>query len=101
MAEKEFVNGFMVKAPRDGAPDWLKLSISIKRMDLLKWLGERHGEWVNIDVKMAKNGKMYAEVNNWKPDKDKAKKVDKESTPSDREPPYGSLYDDFNEPLPF
>ena len=94
MAEKEFVNGMIVKEPRNGAPEWLKLNISIKRMDLLKWLGERQDEWVNLDVKMSKNGKMYAEVNNWKPDKDKTNKVIKE-------PVYGSLEGDFNDPIPF
>ena len=94
MAEKEFVNGLIVKAPRDGAPEWLKFSISIKRKDLGNWLREKQEEWINVDVKMSKNGKMYAEVNNWKPNKDKTNEVVKE-------PVYGSLEDDFNDPIPF
>ena len=74
----EFVDGLIVKAPRDGAPDFVKASISIKVEDLGKWLREKFKageEWVNLDVKEAKSGKWYASVNTYKP-KDK-----KDSTP--------------------
>lgn len=69
MADKEFVNGLLVKAPRDGAPDFVKCHISIKRKELGNWLRERDDEWVNLDVKVAKTGKWYVEVNTWKPKK--------------------------------
>jgi hypothetical protein len=63
----EFPAGLMVKAPRDGAPDFVKAAISIKREEFLAWLSERDGEWVNLDVKEAKSGKWYAAVNAYKP----------------------------------
>ena len=47
----EFVDGLIVKAPRDGAPDFVKATISIKVEDLGKWLREKYKakeEWVNI-----------------------------------------------------
>ena len=66
--EIEFVKGLIVKPPRDGAPDFVKASLSIKIEELLDWLGDREGDWVNIDVKEAKSGKWYAAVNTWKPD---------------------------------
>jgi len=65
--ETEFVNGLIVKAPRDGAPDYVKASISIKREELIAWLQTRQDEWVNVDVKVSNGGKWYAAVNNWKP----------------------------------
>lgn len=65
--ETEFVDGLIVKAPRDGAPDFVKASISIKREELAAWLAGRDGEWVNVDVKESKGGKWYAAVNNYKP----------------------------------
>lgn len=78
MAEEiEFVNGMIVKAPRENAPSFLKASISIKVADLGMWLRERHkagDEWVNVDVKEAKSGKWYAAVNTFKP-KDKTEKA--------------------------
>ena len=68
MAETiEFVNGLIVKAPRDGAPDFVKAAISIKVADLMSWLQERDDEWVNIDVKQARSGKWYAAVNSYNP----------------------------------
>ncbi len=67
--EKEFIKGLFVDAPRQGAPDFVKMSISIKRKDLGNWLREKSDEYINIDVKESKAGKLYAEVNNWKPEK--------------------------------
>ena len=66
--EKEFVDGMLIKAPRDNAPDFVKCAISIKRADLGNWLRAKQDEWINIDVKVGKSGKWYAEVNNWKPE---------------------------------
>lgn len=68
--EIEFVNGLIVKAPHERAPDFVKASISIKVADLGMWLREKHKageEWVNVDVKEAKTGKWYAAVSNFKP----------------------------------
>lgn len=68
MADIEFVNGLMVKAPHERAPDYVKASISIKVADLTEWLQGRTEEWVNLDVKAAKSGKWYAAVNTFKKD---------------------------------
>lgn len=74
--EIEFVDGMIVKAPHEKAPDFVKANISIKVEDLGKWLRAKYkagDEWVNIDVKEAKSGKWYAAVSNFKP---KAKEED-------------------------
>jgi hypothetical protein len=66
----EFVEGLIVKAPRENAPNFVKASISIKVEDLGKWLRGKYKageEWVNLDVKVAKSGKWYAAVNTYKP----------------------------------
>ena len=68
--EIEFVDGLIVKAPHERAPDFVKGQISIKVEDLGKWLREKYKageEWVNIDVKEAKSGKWYAAVSTYKP----------------------------------
>jgi hypothetical protein len=65
--EIEFPKGLIVKAPRDGAPDFVKAAISIKVAELIEWLSQREGEWVNLDVKEAKSGKWYCAVNTYKP----------------------------------
>ncbi len=65
--EIEFVNGMIVKAPHQNAPDFVKAAISIKVDDLSEWLSQRDEEWVNIDVKESKGGKWYASVITFKP----------------------------------
>lgn len=67
MSDKKFVDGLIAKAPRDGAPDFVKGSLSIKRQELINWLQQEQGEWINIDVKESRTpGKWYCEVNTWK-----------------------------------
>ena len=67
MAEAEFPKGLMVKKPRDGAPDFVIASISIKREELIEWLSSKEGDWINLDVKEAKSGHWYSSVNTFKP----------------------------------
>lgn len=65
----EFVNGLIVKAPREGAPEFVKAAVSIKVADMMAWLQGRYAagdEWVNVDVKEARSGKWYAAVNTYK-----------------------------------
>jgi hypothetical protein len=45
----------------------VKAAISIKVAELIEWLSQREGEWVNLDVKEAQSGKWYASVNTYKP----------------------------------
>jgi len=84
----EFVDGLLVKAPHENAPDFVKAQIYIKVEDLGKWLRERYkaGEqWVNIDVKVSKAGKWYAAVSNYKKE-EKAKPATKPAPkPTDNE----------------
>ena len=64
----QFPKGLIVKAPRPGAPSYVKAAISIKVDELRDWLAEQDGEWVNLDVREAKSGKWYAAVNTYKRD---------------------------------
>ena len=68
--EKQFVDGLIVK---EGKQEFIKLSLSIKKQDFTKWyknqLSNKDEDWINIDVKKSKSGKLYAELNSWKPKK--------------------------------
>ena len=92
----EFVQGLICKR-NEKAPDFLICSLSIKRDELIQWLQDRDGEWVNVDIKNSKAGKMYAAVNNFKPrggDEAPAPKAKAASKPTGRQP-------DPNDDLPF
>lgn len=66
--EKEFIDGLYVKKPER---DFIKCQISIKKDQFTDWykkqLANKDDDWINIDVKVNKEGKWYAEKNNWKP----------------------------------
>jgi len=73
MSEKQepiFPKGLIFKAPRDGAPNFVKGSISIKRAELIGWLNTFTDEWISLDLKESKQGKYYAQLNTFKPKAD-------------------------------
>jgi hypothetical protein len=96
--ETEFVDGLIVKAPRDGAPDFIKAGLSIKRLELIAWLTAREGDWVNVDIKESKNGKWYAAVDPWKPkaEGERNSAPAREGRPQRTAPPA-----DFTDDVPF
>ncbi len=64
--EKIFVDGLIFKKPREGAPDFVKGSISIKVDELVAFLGKHQKNgWVNADLKMSQKGSLYFELNTW------------------------------------
>ena len=66
--DTKFINGLIVKAPHDRAPEYVKARLSIKREELIAWLQSESGEWINADIKVSNGGKWYAAVDDWKPD---------------------------------
>ena len=65
--QKVFVDGLIAKKPRDKAPEWVKVNLSIKREELVAWLTGQSDEWINVQVCESKTGRWYAEVDTWKP----------------------------------
>lgn len=95
MSEKEFVDGLIPKPPVSGAPDFIKCQISIKRKDLGNWLRGKDEDWINIDVKVSKKGKWYAEVNTWKPKSNEPQQTASQPAPQ----PTGGDFDDSDIPF--
>jgi hypothetical protein len=93
--DKKFVDGLIIKAPRDNAPDFVKGSISIKRKELGNWLRAETDDWINLDIKVSKGGKWYAEVNTWKPDNQPPLPV------KEAEPDFDDDVPDFSDSVPF
>ena len=68
MTDTQFIPGLIIKEPRQGAPEYVKAKLSIKRAELLAWLQLQTGDWINADIKVSQNGKWYCQIDNWKPD---------------------------------
>src|SRR5690606_10309364 len=66
--ETQFVEGLIAKAPNDRAPDYIKAKLSIKREELIAWLEQQDGDWINAEVKEGRSGKWYVAVDNWQPE---------------------------------
>ena len=66
--DKEFIGGLYAKRTEK---DFIKCQISIKKDQFTNWykkqLENKEEQWINIDIKVNKDGKWYAEKNNWKP----------------------------------
>jgi len=70
--EKEFPKGIIFKKPREGAPDFVKGSLSFKVDEFVEYLQKNiNNGWVNLDLKVSKGGKLYLDLNDWKPEEKK------------------------------
>jgi hypothetical protein len=86
--EKVFVDGMMAKQPDDGAPDFVKLKLSLKLDEFGAWVAAQKKadpsiEWLNIEVKEGRSGKWYAERNMWKPSADQPARQAQNPVPND------------------
>ena len=78
--EKQFADGMFVFKPRENAPDFIKVNLSFRVSEFKEFLDKfAENDNVNVDVKVSKGGKWYADLNTYKP------KVDKEVIPPKEE----------------
>ena len=90
--ENIFIDGLIVKEPHERAPEFVKAKLSIKREELIAWLQNQSGDWINADVKVSRGGKWYVAVDEWKPEREKE--------PERKGPPAGPPAD-FDDDIPF
>lgn len=69
--DTKFIDGLLIKAPHAKAPEYVKAKLSIKRAELIAWLKNQTGEWINADIKVSQGGKWYAAVEDWKPESER------------------------------
>ena len=102
MADMKFVDGMFVKAPHANAPDFVKASISLKVVEMLAWLNQQQGEWVNLDMKESREGKWYVSVSTFEPKKP-SERNDQGQDDGSPENQQGSMppEDDFLDEIPF
>ena len=71
MSDNKFISGLFFKDPHENAPDFVMVKGSIKIADMRAWLDQQDGEWVNFDLKRSREGKPYAQIDTWVPDKER------------------------------
>jgi hypothetical protein len=85
--EKIFAEGFSFKR-RENAPEFVVGRQSIKVDEAVAFLN-KHAKngWVNLDIKQAKNGNYYCELDNWeKGESTPQPKVEKKVAPQSSKP---------------
>ena len=66
--EKVFVDGMIFKPKNLNAPDFIKGSLSVKVEEFPIFLKKHDNKgWVNIDIKQSQGGKIYLELNTFRP----------------------------------
>lgn len=72
--EVVFLNGFIFKRPRAGAPDFVKGEMSIKVDEAITFLqANAKNGWINADLLASKdNTKLYFKLNTWEKPVDNA-----------------------------
>jgi hypothetical protein len=76
--DKQFSEGLYFS---ESDQQFIHMKIGINKKQLAMWLKKELGnpnEWINVDVKKAKNGKLYGEINTYNP-KDKLSNQDKQN----------------------
>lgn len=82
--EKIFADGFVFKR-NENAPDFVVGRVSIKIEDAIAFMRQHDkGGWVNLDVKQARSGNYYMELDTFEP---KGKGNDSKSKPSESSAP--------------
>lgn len=101
--DTKFINGLIVKAPNDNAPEYVKAKLSIKREELIAWLQTESGEWINADIKVSSGGKWYAAVDTWVPNQGNGTSRNNAPKPPRRDPAPATTFDSepFDDQIPF
>jgi len=62
-----FVNGLRVFKPNEKAPEFVKANLVINCKELVEFMRANHTDGqIRVDIKLAKTGNLYAELNTWK-----------------------------------
>jgi hypothetical protein len=103
--EKTFVKGMIVKR-HERAPDFVLCNLSIKVDELAAFMQQHQSNgWLNVQCKVAKSGKMYAELDTWKPTDGDAAKAGvsqaRQAAGGNSAPQESGAYADFEDDIPF
>jgi hypothetical protein len=84
--EKIFADGFSFKR-QDNAPDFVVGRVSVKCDEAVSFMKKHQKNgWINMNIKYAKSGNPYMELDTWTPDNKKAEAT--EPSPAEVDLPF-------------
>jgi uncharacterized protein YcnI len=94
MTDKIFADGFIAKR-HEKAPDFVTCNLSVKVSEAVPFLQQNAKEgWCNLQVKQAKSGKYYVELDTFRPTQGEAAKAGMEQVMAAIAAPAESFADD-------
>ena len=71
------------KRPKEGKPDFIKGHIAIKVEDFSKFMQQykKSDGWLNIDLLMSKENKLYLKLDTWQPKKEAGAELNPDNVP--------------------
>jgi hypothetical protein len=92
MEEKIFANGFSFKR-KDNAPEFVVGRLSMKVDDAIEFIkaNQKNG-WINLDVKKARTGNFYIELDTYSP-KEGESSTEAKRMPNKSQSPKSSNFD--------
>jgi len=99
--DPKFIPGLFYKDKHERAPDFVICKGSIKVADLAAFLAQQDGEWLNFDLKRSRDGKLYASVDDWKPDGNTSSGGSRGGAPQRQAPQQAPAGDFADDDIPF
>jgi len=87
MEDKIWVDGLRVYKPDERAPDFVKANLVINKAEMLAWLATQPDDKIKVQMKEARSGNYYAEVDTYQ----------RQEKPAEQLP----VDDNFDDDIPF
>ena len=87
MEDKIWVDGLRVYKPDERAPDFVKANLVINKAEMLAWLATQPDDKIKAQMKEARSGNYYAEVDTYQ----------RQEKPAEQLP----VDDNFDDDIPF
>ena len=87
MEDKIWVDGLRVYKPDERAPDFVKANLVINKAEMLAWLATQPVDKIKVQMKEARSGNYYAEVDTYQ----------RQEKPAEQLP----VDDNFDDDIPF
>lgn len=101
MADAKFPKGIFFKLPHGNAPEYIRGKILIRRVDAIEFLQSEESEWISLDLKVSRDGKPYAQIDEWKPDHSRVSQEPRARTGSFEQPERDVVATGKDDDLPF
>lgn len=91
MQDKIWVEGMRVYKPDERAPEFVKVNVVLHRGDLITWLASQVDDKIKVQIKEARSGNYYAEVDTFNKQQASQAPVQVQN----------AVDEDFNDDIPF